>query len=217
MKLAVGLSLVIPLVGALALDSPASVASSRADARAGDYVLDVVSGAGGESARIGPWIIPPATTATPRPPGGSLGAAMETLGKPARCVPTPGASGARFVDAEWSRPRMAASFYTLGGGKPIGCRRGSVLALGTATCFDTRCVTTRGLRVGSSLGALRRLYPGARPHGAENNPGLSLGRDFWLKPSRCGPDNAFPCSLLTARVVGDAVVWIQMPLGLGGE
>lgn len=177
--------------------------------QADDYLLDVVVKPGPVvvRAQIGPWRI---ALAPPEPPG-TLGSAIAALGRPVHCrqVGSP-----TSVDAEWARPVLAATFYTLGGGRPRGCARGSILSLGTATCFDTRCTTKRGLRVGHSLATLRRLYPRASTHRRANSRD---GRDYWLVTTRCVVGTPGPCSPFTAHVAGNTVVSLSLRLGLGGD
>jgi hypothetical protein len=163
------------------------------------FVVHASAGATG-AIRSGRWRIPP---------GGSLASAISAFGRPVRCALNGHPSD---VTADWSSPRLSAGFYTLGGGRPLGCARRSILVLSAATCTDPACVSVRGVRVGSSLAELRRKYPGAPTRRRADG-----GRDHWLVTTWCFVPDRHRCTLLSVAVADGLVVSFDLRLGLGGD
>jgi hypothetical protein len=90
---------------------------------------------------------------------GTLRGAIAAFGAPTRVRQTSRLS----CGASWRALSLAITFYNLGGSNPCEPRFGR---FGRATTTGKQWRTSKGLRVGDSLGRLRALYPRAEAHGA---------------------------------------------------
>ena len=131
----------------------------------------------------------------------TYGAAVAVFGEPA-------SQRSRFQGnacvVNWPGPGLRITFANFGVGSACDQSRGRSQ---TARAYGSRWRTKRGLKVGSRLTRLRRLYPGARRH----------GRSWWLVTavSPFGAGGRYP--VLAAAVRGGHVRSFNLRIGAAGE
>jgi hypothetical protein len=143
----------------------------------------------------------------------SLLGTIRAFGKPDSCQVTKD----WYAVATWKRMGVVGYFTTLGGfpphnGKPQnGCAQPTWVQPDNYLLIDRRWYTSRGLRIGSSVNELVRLYPNAEKH----------GDSFWLNtrptPWMLGPKKKRHLGLLIADVKDGAVHDLDLSLQAQGE
>ena len=127
----------------------------------------------------------------------NLAAATAALGAPSSLKKTD-----TLCRAGWRAIGLRISFVNLGGGD--SCQFGSVQ---TASAFGKVWRTTRGLKIGSSVRTLRRLYRGAR----------RKGRTYRLVGAKSIFTDGSRYSVLAARTNGKKVGSFRLFVGAAGE
>jgi hypothetical protein len=110
-------------------------------------------------------------------------------------------------------------------GIPVGktaCTAPADLKVDNVRVTSTRWRTSLGLRVGSNLGTLRRLYPHATYHQRGLSEGVP-GRSYWLVTTRtaclgtCGATRFVTVPQLAAGVRAGRVAFFSFRVGAQGE
>jgi hypothetical protein len=173
---------------------PAKLFGDRKSAILRDLALDCsgtnVVRVGVASETIGPWRV----DANP-----SLAGAIAAFGTPSRCTKVSGLPG--FASVEWRGLGLRAVFGTYGSGGARPCQATRSVRLDSARASSREWQTGRGLRVGDSVGKLRRLYPQATLRTYRR--GVASVRGWWLvvRTNRV-PDLHFVPTLLATAQAG---------------